>query len=154
MLATPRFSTTNEKWGELGTYAQTWSKWKELYKKAEKQKRVKHQAAGVQDQFEGAVLKARTGRAVTPGGRGTPVIIDELEGFFDSLATTETTGETTLDELVNTNSTLTSSIAELAVTNTRLTKEVARFSQEVNKYKKGGQEINGRRGNPAKYFPN
>ena len=56
-----------------------------------------------------------------------------------------------LDELVKTNSSLTSSIAELAETNTQLTKEVASLSQEVKKYKKGGQEINVRRVKPAKY---
>ena len=91
---------------------------------------------------------------MTPGGRGTPVKIDELEGCFDSLATAATTGKKKLDELVKTNSTLTSSITELAAMNTRLTKEVASLSQEVNKYKKWGQEINGQRVNQAKYFPN
>ena len=30
MLATQRFSTTNDKWEELGRYVQTWGKWKEL----------------------------------------------------------------------------------------------------------------------------
>ena len=59
-----------------------------------------------------------------------------------------------MDELVKTNSTMISSIAELAATNTQLTKEVEILSQEVNKYKKGDQEIKGGRGNPAKYFPN
>ena len=59
-----------------------------------------------------------------------------------------------LDELVKTNYTLTSSITELVATNTRLTKEVASLSQEVKKYKKGGQELNGRRVNPSKYCPN
>ena len=34
MLATQQFPTTNEKWEELGRYAQTRGKWKELYKKA------------------------------------------------------------------------------------------------------------------------
>ena len=73
---------------------------------------------------------------------------------FDILATAATTGKTMLDELVKTNSTLTSSIAELAAMNTRLTKEVASLSQEVNKYKKGGKEVNRRRGKPVKYCPN
>ena len=73
---------------------------------------------------------------------------------FDILATTATTGKTMLNELVKTNSTLTSSISELAETNTQLTKEVASLSQEVKKYKKGVQEVNGRRVNPAKYCPN
>ena len=121
-----------------------------MYKKVEKQSRVKRQSAGVQDQFGGAVLEARTGGAATPGGRGTPVTIDELEGCFDSLATAASTGKSTLDELVKANSALTSSIAELAATNTCLTKEVASLSKEVKKYKKGGQELNGRRGKPAK----
>ena len=78
MLATQRFPTTNEKWEELGRSAQTWGKWKELYKKSEKQSRVKRQAAGGQDQFGGYVLEARTRVAETPGGRGAPVIIDEF----------------------------------------------------------------------------
>ena len=115
---------------------------------------MKRQAAGGQDQFVGDVLKAGAGGAAAPDRRVTPSTIDELEGCFDSLATAATTGKTMLDELVKNNSTLTSSIAELAATNTELTREVAIFSQEVNKCKKGGQEINGRRGNTAKYCPN
>ena len=123
-------------------------------KKSKKRSRVKRQAAGGQDQFGGAVLEARAGVASTPGGRGTPVTIDELEGCFDSLATAEITGKTTLDKLVETNYTLTSSITELAATNTRLTKEVVSLSQEINTYKQGVQKINGQIGKPAKYCPN
>ena len=104
---------------------------------------MERQAAGGKDRFVGAVLKAHAGRAATSGGIGTSVTIDELEGCFDSLETTETTGKIKLDELVKTKSTLTSSIAELAAENTRLFKEVSSLSQEVNKYKKRGQEING-----------
>ena len=115
---------------------------------------MKRQAAGGQDQFEGSVLKTGAGGAAAPGGRGTPVTIDELEGCFDSLTTAETKGKKTLDELVKTNSTLTSSIVELSATKTQLTKEVASLSQEVNKYKKGGREINGRRLKLENYFPN
>ena len=129
MLATHRFPTTNEKWEELGP----WGKWKEMYKKSEKQSRVKSQDIGGQDQFGGSVIEERAGVAVTPGGRGIHVTIDELEGCFDSLSTSASTGKTTLDELVKTNTTLTSSIAELAAMNTRLTKEVASLSQEVKK---------------------
>ena len=77
------------------------------------------QAAGVQDQFGGAVLEARAGGgSAIPGGRGTPVTIDELGGCFYRLAMAASTGKTKLDELVKTNSTLTSPIAELAATNT------------------------------------
>ena len=97
---------------------------------------MERQDAGRQDQFGGSVLEVSTGGAVTPGGRVTPVTIDELEGCFYSLNTAATTGKTTLDQLVNTNSTLTSSIAESAATNNQLTKEVASLSQEVNKCKK------------------
>ena len=136
MLSAQRFPTKNDKLEELGRSAQTLSKWKELYKISEKQSIVKRQAAGGQDQFGGAVMYARKGGVETPGGRGTPVTIDELEGCFDSLATAETKGKTTLDELVKTNSTLYSSIAEFVATKTRLTKDVASLSQEVNKYKK------------------
>ena len=99
------------------------------------------------------MIRAGAGGSAAPGGRGTPITIDELEGYFDSLYTAETTGKTTLDELFKTYSTQTSSIAELAAKKTRLTKEVEILSQEVNKYKKGGQENNGRRGKPANYFP-
>ena len=97
MLATHHLPRTNEKWEELGRSAQTWGKRKQLYKKSEKQSRVKRQAEGGQDQFGGAVLEARVGGSATPGGRVTPVTIDELEGYFDSLATAATTGKTMLD---------------------------------------------------------
>ena len=59
---------------------------------------MKRQAAGVNDHFGGAVLEACAGGAVTPGRRGTPVTIDELEGCFDSLSKAETTGKTMLDK--------------------------------------------------------
>ena len=98
-----------------------------------KQAMVKRQAASGRDQFGGSVLGAGTGGSADPGGGGTPVKIDELEGCFDSLYTDETTGKSTLDELVKSNSTLTSSIAELTMTNTRLTKEVASLYHEVKK---------------------
>ena len=78
---------------------------------------MKLQAAGGQDQFGGALLKAGSGGAADPGGRGNPVTIDKLECFFDSLAAAAATGKTVLHELVNTNSTLTSSIADLSATN-------------------------------------
>ena len=115
---------------------------------------MKRQAEGGQYQFGWAVLEARAGGSATPGGRVTPVTIDELEGYFDSLATAATTGKTMLDYLVKINSTLTSSIAELAATKTRLIKEVASLSQEVNKYNRGGQYLNDRRGYSDKYCPN
>ena len=118
-------------------------------KKSEKQARVKLQDAGGQDQFVGDVLGAAIEGAAPLGGRGTPVTIDEFEVGFDSLATAETTGKITLYELVKTNFTLTSSIAKLSTTNTRLNKEVESLSQELNKYKKGGQEVNDQRGKPA-----
>ena len=118
MIATHWFPATDEKWEEIERYAQTWGKWKDLYKKAEKQSRVKRWVVGGQDQFEEAVLEACTGGSATPGGRVTSVTIDELEVCFDNLATVASTGTTPLDELINNNSTLTSSIAELAATNT------------------------------------
>ena len=86
---------------------------------------MKRKAASGQDKFGGTVIKARAGGAATPGRRGTPFTIDELEGCFDSLYTAETTGKKTLDELVKKIYTLTSSIPELSATNTRLTNEVA-----------------------------
>ena len=78
MLATQWFLTKNKKREDLDRSAQTWGKWKDLYKKSEKQSRVKRQAAGGQDQFGGYVREARTRVAETPGGRGAPVIIDEF----------------------------------------------------------------------------
>ena len=65
---------------------QTWGKWKELNKKAEKKAIVKRQDAGGHDQFGRAVIGAGVGGATAPGGGGTTVTIDELEGCFDRLA--------------------------------------------------------------------
>ena len=78
MLVTQRFPTTNKKLEELERSAHTWDKFKDLYKKSDKQARVKRQAAGVQDQFGGSVIEWRVGGAANPGRRGTPVTIDEL----------------------------------------------------------------------------
>ena len=49
ILATHRLPTTNVKLEELGRSTQTWGKWKELYKKVEKQKKDKKKATGGQD---------------------------------------------------------------------------------------------------------
>ena len=76
MLVTHRSPTTNEKWKDIGRSTNKWGKWKDMYKKVEKQSRVKCQAAGGQDQFGVSILEACTGGAATPGGRGTPVTID------------------------------------------------------------------------------
>ena len=141
ILETYWLPTTNENWEELGISDQTWVKWKDLYNKEEKQARVKRQAADGHDQFGGDVLKVRKGGDATPGRRGTRVTIDELEGYFHSLATAAKTGKTTLDDLVKTNSTLTSSIAELSATNTQLTKEVENLSREVKNTRKGVKKL-------------
>ena len=74
------------------------------------------------------MIEARAGGAATPGERGTPVTIDELEGCFGNLATAANTVKTILDEWVKTNFNLTSSITELAATKTRITKEMAILS--------------------------
>ena len=139
----PLVTTKKEEIGGSGEiYADT-GQMEVAVQKSEKQARLNRQAAGRQDHFGGAVLGAGAGGAAAPGRRVRPVTIDELEGCFDILATEATTGKTTLDELVKTNSTLNSSITELATANTRITKEAASLSQEMNKYKTGGQEING-----------
>ena len=93
MLATQQFPTINNKLEDLGRSAKTWCKWKELYKKAEKQARVNRQAAGGQEQFGGAVLGAGAGGSAAPGRIVTSVTIDELEGCFYSLVMAATTGK-------------------------------------------------------------
>ena len=85
MLASQHLPTTNDKWEELRKSLQTWGKWKELYKKADKQVMVKRQAAVGRDQFGGAVIWAGAGGYASLVSGGTPVTIDELEGCQNSL---------------------------------------------------------------------
>ena len=49
VLESQHFPMTNKKWEELGKYSQTWGKWKEIYKKSDKQAMVKRQAVGGRD---------------------------------------------------------------------------------------------------------
>ena len=76
MLETQWFPTAENKWEELGRSAQTWGKWKELYRKSDKQARFKCQDAGGQYKFGGAVIWSGAGGYAAPGRRGNPITID------------------------------------------------------------------------------
>ena len=93
MFSTERYLKSNYLWEDLDRFDRTWKEWKLTYTKANCKTIVKRMAADNLEQF---------GRAATSGTRGTdggigegtkpparllyPVVIDELEGWFDSLA--------------------------------------------------------------------
>ena len=77
--------------------------------------------------------------------------MEDLEGYFDSLAGVAVTVKGVLEELVKSNASLTVTIATLTDTNTRLSKNVETLKAALAK--KGGDrgEVPGRE--PGKYFP-
>ena len=97
------------------------------------------------------------GGAEPPAGRPSPVTIDKLEDYFDSLARAAVTGKDTLDELVKGNATLAKSIAALIETNSRLAKKVEHQAAEFKNRGGGRVEYSGgidmQGGNEGSYFP-
>ena len=73
------------------------------------------------------------GGAKPPVGCPSPVTLNKLEGFFDSLAGAAVTGKDTLEKLVKANATLAKAIAVLTETNSRLAKKVKHQAVELNK---------------------
>ena len=72
--------------------------------------------------FGGSALSQSSGSA-GDGGRPTPVTMNDLEGYFDSLATAAVTNKDKLKDLTAANLALTKTVADLTNTNARLLKK-------------------------------
>ena len=77
--------------------------------------------------------------------------MEDLEGYFNSLAGVAVTGRGVLEEMVNSNASLTNTIATLTDTNSRLSKKVETLTAELAKKGGGGGEVTGR--GPGNYCP-
>ena len=145
MLSTGRFPKADDLWEELDKPNCKWPKWKNIYKRADRNAVVKRMASGNVEKFGGAASSSGIAGG-SPGGNGNPpagppsaLTLDELEGCFDSLAGAAMTNKDTVDELVKANATMNKAIATVTDTNARLTKKVEAQAVELQKCQlKGG----------------
>ena len=111
MLRTDRFPRANEIWDDLPGADQTWVRWKLIYRKANMADKVKKSAQGGQDHFGshgafGKVLDPEEPEAMPQ------LSVEELDGYFSSLANAATTEKDILAAMVISNATLTTSPQE------------------------------------------
>jgi regulator of replication initiation timing len=153
MLTSEQFPRANEDWEELDPADQTWKKWKELYKGADRKARTKKQAAGGPGKFGGANA-ATSGDGTKQGsgiggGTAAPGLIDKpesgptpntqngfgmeaLDEYFDNLAAAATKEKSLLEELIRSNATLTQTNEELAGVIKKITAENRQLKQEMS----------------------
>ena len=130
MLETESYPKADDVWEDLSKKERKWLKWKEIYKKADQKDIIKRKARRDVEQFGGVEIGG-VGRGEEPQtGRPTPVTLDELEGCFDSLASTVVTGKDMLDELAKSNVALTKTVSNLNDTNSCLMKKVEDLTNE------------------------
>ena len=90
MLRTDRFPRANEIREDLPRNDRTWARWKKIYRKADMSDKFKKAAKGRQDHFgaHGAFDKVPNREAP----EALPQLsIEELDGYFSSLANAATT---------------------------------------------------------------
>ena len=114
VLSTERSPKTNNDWEDLSKTERTWPEWKTMYRDADNKVKVKKKACG--DQFGG--LANKTALTAQANGESAPkkepVALEELEGWFDSLATAAVTGKDSIESLLNNNTLLTKTNAKLS----------------------------------------
>ena len=124
-------------WEDLSKKERNWSKWKEIYKKADQKDIFKRKARRDVEQFGGVEIGGVGRGEEPPTGCPTPFNLYKLEGCFDNLFSTAVTGKDALDELVKSNSDLTKTVATLTDTKSRHMKNVEALTNEL-KWKKNG----------------
>ena len=67
-------------WEDLSRKERNWSKWKEIYKKADHKAIIKRKTGGDVEQFGGAEIGGAGRGEEPPTVRPIPVTLDELEG--------------------------------------------------------------------------
>ena len=153
MLSSERLPQANKDWEDLKRVSKSWMNWCELYKKSDMKGTIRIQTGGKEaEQFGGAALCGAVGGKEPRAGRPTPATVEDLEGFFGSLAGFAVTGKGVLEELVNSNASLTITISTLTDSNARLAKKVETLTEALAKTVGGGEEETDRE--PGKYFPN
>ena len=114
MLSTERFSKANNDWEDLPKKERTWAKWKTMYRDADNKTKVKKKARGAQ--FGGLVKKTAlvTHTDEESSHKKDPVILEELEGCFDSVVMAAVTGKESIEALLKNNTLLTKINAKLS----------------------------------------
>ena len=137
MLSTGRFPKADDLWEDLDRADRTWTKWKELYERADRKAIIKRMAAGDVEQFGGVAREGQPGRpAPLTLGRPAPLTLDDLEGCMDDLAGAATSSRETLDELVRSNAKLSQAVADLSDANAKLVTKVENQAAELKKQQK------------------
>ena len=128
MLRTDRFQRTNEIWEDLPGANQTWVRWKMINRNADMADKVNNYVQGGQDHFGayGAfdkVLGPERAEAIPQ------LSVEELDGYFSSLANAATTEKDILDALVRSNATLATRNVSLTATVANLQKQLAKLGK-------------------------
>ena len=89
------------------------------------------------EQFRGTEICGAVRVEEPTTGRPTPVTLDELAGFFDSLSSAAVTDKYTLDKLVKSYAALTKTFATLIDTNSCITNKVEALPNELKDKKNG-----------------
>ena len=78
ILSSERFPRVNEDWEDLEKVSKSWTKWCELYKKADTKETIRIQSGGKEaEQFGGAALGSAVGGKKPPDGRPTLATVEE-----------------------------------------------------------------------------
>ena len=153
MLSSECFPRDNEDWEDLEKVSKSWTKWCELYNKADMRETIRIQEGGKEaEQFGSAALGGAVRGKEPRSGRPTPATVEYLEGCFDSLAGVVVTGKGVLEELVKSYVYLTITIYTFTDSNTRLAKKVETLTEALAK--KGGGRVEVTDRGPGKHCPN
>ena len=140
MLRTNRFLRANEIWGDLPSDNQTWARGKTIYCKADMADKVKKAVKGRQEHFgaHGAFDKVPNPEALEDLSQ---LSVEELDGYFRSLANAATTEKDILAALVKINATLTTSNATLTATVANLKKQLSNLGETPNPPQENNRQI-------------
>ena len=128
MLCTDRFPRANEIWEDLPSNECTWERWKKIYRKSDMADKVKKSAKGGQDHFGAHGAFGKVPNPEAP--EALPQLsVEELDGYFSSLANVATTEKDILAALARSNATFTTRNATLRATVANLQKKLANLGK-------------------------
>ena len=104
MMGGQQFPCSYNDWEDLDPLDRDWKRWQKIYLKADSRELLRRQAMGEGNKVGGAATQGLAflsdGGREPPAGRPTPATLEDVEGFFDSLAGVVATKSATLAELV------------------------------------------------------
>jgi hypothetical protein len=139
MVLTGHFPTANEKWEDLGPAEKTWTKWKDIYLKADQRANIREPLGSANGVFWRPPVSTSSPFTSPPPAGGLPTL-DDLTTGFDNLANAATTDKAVLESLVETNKVLTATVAEQSSTIDRLTKEIAQLRRQGGRASGGSEK--------------